>query len=663
VPLLVVGTARPELLARRPGWGGGKPNAVTLSLAPLSDDDTAWLIGLLLGHPVLDTGQQAALLVQAGGNPLYAEQYVQMLAEQGAGGELPLPTSIQGIIGARLDLLAPPEKRLLQDAAVIGKIFWPGAITALGGTPGGGELEEYLHALERKQFVRRDRRSSVAGETQYAFGHVLLRDVAYGQIPRAARAGKHARVAGWIESLGRPEDHAEMLAHHYLSALDLARAASQDTTALAPRARTALQRAGDRAFALLAFAAAAGYYRAALVLWPQDAQEQRAGLLLLLGTALLEAGEAQQAEAVLAEGAAAATAARRPALQARIRTLLADIHASQSGPGQEALAECEAAIAVLEAEGDLEGLAEAWRLAGKIRLWLGDSPADQQAFERAIACARQAGNRRVQMGASGNLAGTFQMLPIPADTAIARAGQLLQTANGEPWAEADILAPLSLIYAYAGRFADAREAIARGQAVNGRSEAKFTRAIVAATSGEVELIAGDPATAERHLREAYEAFHAMGERGPLSSVAGRLAEALYEQGRLEEAQQVTEEAQAAAAPGDIDAQARWRAPRAKVLARAGQFPAARALLDEAAALVSPTSWAVLQAEILMARAEVDRLAGTPEQAAASQRAALRIYQDRHATTLADQAETALASLTDHPSAKVASTDPATTRNG
>ena len=110
---------------------------------------------------------------------------------------------------------------------MIGKVFWPGAVAALGGAAGRGELEEGLHGLERKQFVRRERRSSVAGETQYAFVHVLVRDVAYGQIPRAARAGKHAAAAGWIESLGRAEDHAEMLAHHYLSALDLARAANR----------------------------------------------------------------------------------------------------------------------------------------------------------------------------------------------------------------------------------------------------------------------------------------------------------------------------------------------------------------------------------------------------------------------------------------------------
>ena len=453
--------------------------------------------------------------------------------------------------------------------------------------------------------------------------------------------------------MGRPDDHAEMLAHHYLSALELARATNQDLSGLAPGARTALHRAGDRALALNAFPAAAGYYRAALALWPPDAREQRAGLLRLLGTAAYETGDLEQAEAVLAQASQAAEAARLSVLQARIRVLLAEIRALQGGPGEEALAECEAATAILEAEGDLEGLAEAWQLTGMIQFWLGHSPADQEALERAIAHARQAGSGRVQMKASSWLATTFLLLPIPADTAVARTEQLLQAANGEPWAEADILMPLSGLYAYAGRFADARDAIARNQSVYDRSGAKLRRAMGATAAGWVELTAGEPAAAEHHLREAFEAFRAMGERGYLSTVAGSLAEALYAQGRLDEAQQMTEEGQAAAAPGDVDAQARWRAARAKVLARGGQFPAARALLDEAAALVSPTSWAALQAEILLARAEVDRLAGAPEQAAASLRAALRIYQDRHVTPLADQATAALASLTGHPSAKPA----------
>ncbi|MEP7224713.1 MAG: AAA family ATPase, partial [Actinomycetota bacterium] len=219
VPLLVLCTARPELLDRRPGWGGGKRNALTISLSPLGDDDTARLIAGLLDRAVLDADTQAALLARAGGNPLYAEQFVRMAAERGAT-DRNLPETVQGIIAARLDLLSAEEKSILQDAAVLGKVFWAGALEATGGAR-RVEVEERLRSLARKEFVRREQRSAIADETQYAFGHIVVRDVAYGQIPRASRAEKHRLVAEWIESLAsdRSDDRAEMLANHYLSAL------------------------------------------------------------------------------------------------------------------------------------------------------------------------------------------------------------------------------------------------------------------------------------------------------------------------------------------------------------------------------------------------------------------------------------------------------------
>jgi class 3 adenylate cyclase/tetratricopeptide (TPR) repeat protein len=311
VPLLAVCTARPELLTRRPGWGGGKPNATTVSLSSLSEEETARLVAALLEQAVLPADAQTALLARAGGNPLYAEEYVRMLQDRGflrrgPGGwrleradELPLPESVQGIIAARLDALPAEEKALLQDAAVVGKVFWLGVLAALAGAV--RSLEEPLHALERKELVRRERRSSVAGETQYTFLHLLMRDAAYGQIPRAGRADKHRRAAEWIESLSadRSEDRAEMLAYHYTSALELARAASLETGTLAERARVALREAGDRAFALGAFAAAGRLYAGALELWPRDGAE-RARLLFRYGRAvdIVEGtGEAVLAEA------------------------------------------------------------------------------------------------------------------------------------------------------------------------------------------------------------------------------------------------------------------------------------------------------------------------------------------------------------------------------
>src|SRR5207302_6970174 len=198
VPLLVVGTARPELLERRQGWGGGKANATTISLQPLPDEDTARLISSLLERPLQLADEQRALLDRAGGNPLFAEQYVRMLSERGTTGEL--PESVQGVIAARLDALPRAEKELLQEASVHGKVFWLGGVAAAIGAA-TVDAERLLRALERKDFVRRERRSAVARNTQYSFQHVLLRDVAYGQIPRRERAEKHRRAGDWIEGL------------------------------------------------------------------------------------------------------------------------------------------------------------------------------------------------------------------------------------------------------------------------------------------------------------------------------------------------------------------------------------------------------------------------------------------------------------------------------
>ena len=217
VPLLVVCTARPELLTRRPDWGGGKPNALTLSLSALSDEDTARLLARAArrGPPGRDAGRAARPRRR---QPALRRGVRAHVPRRGAVG--PLPETVQGLIAARLDLLEPEQKSLLQDAAVIGKRFWAGALAALGRAP---ELEADLHALERKEFVRRERASAVDEDREYAFRHLLVRDVAYGQIPRADRAEKHLLAARWIEQLGRREDHAEMLAHHYLQALELTR--------------------------------------------------------------------------------------------------------------------------------------------------------------------------------------------------------------------------------------------------------------------------------------------------------------------------------------------------------------------------------------------------------------------------------------------------------
>ncbi len=294
VPLLVVVTARPEFLARRPDWGGGKPNALTVSLSPLTEQQTTQLIHALLERDNLPADVETALVERAAGNPLYAEEFVRLAADQLSGEELSLPESVQGIIAARLDGLPAEEKGVLQDAAVVGKVFWPAAVAAIAGG-NGVALDERLHQVVRKEFVRRERRSSIAGAAEFAFRHALVRDVAYGQIPRAERADKHERAAEWIESLGRSEDHAELLAHHYVSAVELSRLAGAASDELAVRARRALREAGDRALALYAYAAAARHYERATEI-AADPDPDRPRALLRHGQALKALGDERRFE-------------------------------------------------------------------------------------------------------------------------------------------------------------------------------------------------------------------------------------------------------------------------------------------------------------------------------------------------------------------------------
>ncbi len=236
-PILVIGTARPELFEHHPGWGGGMRNATTISLSSLSDVDTARLVAALMERSVLPAETQALLLERAGGNPLFAEEFVRMLRDRGVG-DAAVPGNVQALIAARLDTLEPDRKRLIQDAAVVGKVFWAGAVASIGAAD-PAQVETALRELVRKELVKPARLSSVAGQREYVFWHALVRDVAYGQIPRADRIHRHVAAAEWIDEMAgdRAGDHAEILAHHYLSAMELAEAtAAVDSAPLRNRA-------------------------------------------------------------------------------------------------------------------------------------------------------------------------------------------------------------------------------------------------------------------------------------------------------------------------------------------------------------------------------------------------------------------------------------------
>ena len=337
VPLLVLCTARPELYEQHANWAAGLRNATMINLQPLSEQETARLIGSLLEQAVLPATTQQQLLERAGGNPLYAEEFVRLLTDRGIDAEsVEVPESVQALIAARLDTLTPDRKSLLQDAAVMGKVFWAGAVAAMGQRD-VREVEQALHELAHKELVRPSRTTSMEAEAEYGFWHGLVRDVCYGQIPRAARAARHEAAAVWLEQKAgeRVEDLADVLAHHYLSALELTRAAGQveKATMLEAHAIRYLTLAGERALALdvdraeqsLAQALALaqpGHPERAFLLerWAQTAQQQ--GRLEEAKAALEEAlalyrgrGASLDAGRVLVALASVLTSPRRPTRQ------------------------------------------------------------------------------------------------------------------------------------------------------------------------------------------------------------------------------------------------------------------------------------------------------------------------------------------------------------
>jgi class 3 adenylate cyclase/tetratricopeptide (TPR) repeat protein len=330
VSLLVLGTARPELYERHPNYAQGLGNINRINLGPLSDAESIELISGLLDNSEIRREMRIPILERAEGNPLYVEEFLRLLKDRDllvqeedawvlrTESELPLPGSVQSLIAARLDTLSPERKAMLSDAAVVGKVFWAGAVAQMGDH----KLEDVtyaMHELSRKELVRISRRSSMQGESEYAFGHVLTRDVAYGQLPRASRASRHVAAARWIEFKApeRVEDLADVLAYHYAAALELARAAGQpeQTADLVVPALRFLTLAGERALGLDTIAALSNFERALTLTPPMHPDRPEA--LFRFGEAAFQAGREAEAGEALEEATASFRERGDPAATAR----------------------------------------------------------------------------------------------------------------------------------------------------------------------------------------------------------------------------------------------------------------------------------------------------------------------------------------------------------
>jgi class 3 adenylate cyclase/tetratricopeptide (TPR) repeat protein len=418
VPLLILCSARPELLERRPDWGDS-PEATTLTLEPLSESESEELVGALAGERAVSGELMAEIVASAAGNPLYSVEFVRMLAARGLldpgpqrTTRLPVPDSVRGIISARLDALSADDKGLLLPAAVVGRAVWPGALAALTEQEPPSVLRG-LESLAGREFLVRTPVSAIEREPEYRFRHVLIRDVAYNAMPRRRRGEMHRRAARWLQSISRDRgaDRAEMLAYHFQRAYDLARTTGEEVGSLRDDARRALRDAGDRALTLHAYPVAARRFQAALDLWPEDDPE-RPSLLFRLGRALYYAETG---------GGQALTAARDTLLEAGDRGAAAEAEvflaylAHHEGQRDRVFEHLERAIALVEDMGPTRARAEVYADLANYLSMARDHERTIAAASEALRIARALGLREVEAtalytigisrGLSGDLGG------------------------------------------------------------------------------------------------------------------------------------------------------------------------------------------------------------------------------------------------------------------
>jgi tetratricopeptide (TPR) repeat protein len=650
IPVLLICLARPELLERRPQWGGGKLNATSILLEPLSEMQSSDLIDNLTGEAEFPAAARVGILEAAEGNPLFVEQMVALFAErEGSEGELEIPPTIQALLAERLDRLSAEERGVLERAAVIGKRFWEAAVADLSPEDARSAVGPNLQLLVRKELIRPDR-SMVPGENAYHFRHLLIRDAAYAGLSKRVRAALHERFALWIEKqrAERLVEVEEILGYHLEHAFHYCTELGADderTRDLAARARERLTAAGRRAVVRGDASAATNLLGRAKALLTADVSG-REELLGELGAAFVLAGEFADADAVLTEAIEVAAAAQNQRAELHALLELAFLRALTDPRGgvDELRRVAEGALSGLEELGDDLGLAKAWRRIADVNWMMNRWDEQERALERALAHAERAGDPREAAGALMRLPMAIYYGPTPVPEAIDRAEAIVDRARQAPIVQSTCLVCLAGLHALSGRFEHARDLLARGRAISEELGFRVWLAGFSLLSSEIEMLADDPAAAERELRWGYGALEKMGDRGLLSMVAAELARAIYAQGGFEEAERFTYASEELAGTADTASQISWRAVRAKILARRREFAAAEELARGAVALAEQTDGLNSQGRALMDLAEVLRLAGRAGEAPPVVEQALDLFERKGNVVSAGKARSAMSGL-------------------
>jgi class 3 adenylate cyclase/tetratricopeptide (TPR) repeat protein len=640
-PILLLCMARPELLERRPSWGGGKWNATTVLLEPLDAAETATLLTELGG---VDDALRERIVQVAEGNPLFLEETLALVRDSG-GADLEVPPTIQALLAARLDQLDPAERVVLERGSVEGRTFHRGTVAALAD--GDGSVDQRLVALVRKELVRPDK-TLLPGDDAYRFRHLLIRDAAYDSLPKAMRAELHERFAGWLEQHGRDLVELEEILGYHLEQAWRARVelglADEHNEAIGRRAADLFASSGRRALRRGDMPSAGNLLGRAGALLPPD-DPLRISLLPDLAFALFEAGQLDDAVTCVNEAIerAGRTGAAGPHERAKVQRAFWQLLLHPHEVDLEALeAELERAIGVFEELDDDLGLVRAWNLLWDSRHARGLTAEQVEIAQRAVEYSRKAESPQDHSWALGNLCWSIAdgALPVPdgIDLCTSHLEQVANRANG-----AILDAFLAYLRALGGNFTEAREHMVRSTDVEEFGH-PFHTGVVRLMWGRVELLAEDPHAAERALAPAWEGFVRNGDGWFAPIAAVDLSRALLEQGRPEDALETLGTIDEASAASDPEILVKRRSCLARTLAELGRTEEALSLAREAVQIASQSDFPIFHGDALLDLAAVETSVGSRKDAASHLEEAVKLYRGKGAAVRVTKGEALLDEL-------------------
>ena len=651
-PVFLLSVARTELLESRPNWGGGKLNATSLLLEPLDAEECEQLITHLVADATLDTELRERITAASDGYPLYVEEMLAMVREHGAD-VVTVPPTIQALLQARIDSLGGDLRVVLERGAVEGEVFHRAAVAELVPDESRPDLEMHLSSLIRKELIRPES-SLIPGEDAYRFRHLLIRDAAYGAMPKELRAQLHERLAAWLEA-SEPESTFELdeiVGYHLEQSVklrtELGQAGSVEQE-LAARAGSRLVAAGRGAHGRADFHAAASLLQRAVDLLPTG-DPDRLEALTDLGLVLARRGELERADAVLRATIEEARDARDERTEARARLAYNSLRTrvDPESSVEDELSEAVEIAASFERTGDLPNLARAHAEIGMCLFMLGRAGEGDADLRRAAELARQVGDRALERETLNSRLRPIAWGPTPAAEGAAFCSMLLDSEITNVADKAHALQIRCLCAALQGDVDEVRRSGSRAWALIEEFGLTLQRAVYSMDVGFAHALAGDLDEGERVLREGHDFLVEIGDTGSRCTVDGMLADVLVQQGSSEEASVFAIESREIAAVDDLDAQPRWRAALARVLSQRGEHAEAEALAREAVALVEPIDLLLVKASAFDALGEVLARGGRPQEAAVALEQAIALHDQKENAVSAKRSRALLAELRGAP---------------